>query len=311
MFGLKKTKLRPGLTGIGLHAQGVSVVSVEPGAGGRPRVSACAFRPLNGDAGGRSRVLEQLADEFDLGRRRCTTGLNRDEYSLLLTEAPEVPEEELRAAVRWRIKDLVDFPIQEATVDVFELPGGRAPGRGRSVYVVAAPNAILQRRVDLLTGAGINLDVIDVPEMAQRNLAGLLPQDQGGVVMISFGASQGLITITRDGELYLSRNLKLGLDAFADGGDVLEHYDSVVLEVQRSLDYYDSFFRMAPIGNLVIAPTPSDVSGLIEHINRNLSLSATQMNLHAYLDMEADCAPEQIPYCLGTLGAALRDGGTA
>ena len=32
-------------------------------------------------------------------------------YNLLQIEAPKVPPEELRSAVRWRVKDLIDFPI--------------------------------------------------------------------------------------------------------------------------------------------------------------------------------------------------------
>ena len=138
----------------------------------RPACGACA------------RIIGRLAGQYGLKKSRCTTALDPGEYNLLLTEAPEVPDEELRAAIRWRIKDLIDFPIQNATIELFELPGERVPGRPRSVYAVAARNEAVQRRVELMTSSGIHLDIVDIPELAQRNLAALLPQDERGVVRL-------------------------------------------------------------------------------------------------------------------------------
>jgi len=47
--------------------------------------------------------------------------------------------------------------------------------------------------------------------MAQRNLASILPEDVSGVAMLTLTETRGLITITRQGELFLSRRLDLGL----------------------------------------------------------------------------------------------------
>ena len=125
--------------------------------------------------------------------RVCTTVLDQAEYSLLLTEAPDVPVEELRAAMRWRVKDLIDFHINDATLDVFDVPGERVAGRARQMYAVAARSAVIQKRVDLLDAANINLQVIDIIELAQRNLAGLLPEDARGVALLSFTAGAGFV----------------------------------------------------------------------------------------------------------------------
>ncbi len=47
------------------------------------------FRPW-GDQG-QEKVLARVAADYDLARSRCTTMLDPNEYSLLLTEAPDVP----------------------------------------------------------------------------------------------------------------------------------------------------------------------------------------------------------------------------
>ena len=304
MLPLLKKRLLPGLTGIGLQPEGVCVVRVERAPGRAPAVTLFDFRPWGAE--GQEKVLARVAAQHDLGRSRCATVLDLNEYTLLLTEAPDVPADELRAAIRWRIKDLIDFHINDATLDVFDLPGEKAAGRARSMYAVAARSAAIQRRVDLLDAAGINLDVIDIPEMVQRNLAALLPEDVKGVVLLSFTPGGGLITITKQSEIYLSRNIDIGLDAFEQTMDANSLFDRIVLEVQRSLDYFDSHFRQAPIAHLALAPLPREIPGLVDHLKANLSVNVSTMDMSKLLDCEAEVSPALQSVCLTALGAALR-----
>lgn len=294
----------PGLTGVGLRSDGVCVVRVERATGRAPALTLLDFRPW-GDQG-QDKVLARVASDYDLGRSRCTTVLDASDYSLLLTEAPDVPPDELRAAIRWRIKDLIDFHINDATLDVFELPGEKAAGRARQMYAVAARSSVIQKRADMMHAAGINLDVIDIPEMAQRNLATLLPEDAKGVVLLSFTAGGGLITISKQAEIYLSRNIDIGLDMLASFQDTNELFDRIALEVQRSLDYYDSHFRQAPITTLALAPLPRQVPGLEEYLKANLSVSVKAMDLTKLMECEVELKPELQSSCLTVLGAALR-----
>lgn len=304
MLPFFKKKILPGLTGVGLQSDGVCIVRIERVTGRPPALTLADFRPWGDE--GQEKVLERVAGDYDLGRSRCTTVLDGSEYSLLLTEAPDVPPEELRAAIRWRVKDLIDFHINDATLDVFDLPGDKTSGRARSMYAVAARSAAIQRRADLMHAAGINLDVIDIPEMAQRNLAMLLPEDAKGVALLSFTATNGLITISKQGEIYLSRSLDVGLDALAHFADATSLFDRIVLEVQRSLDYYDSHFRQAPIATIAVAPMPREVPGLMDYLKTNLGATVAAVDLTALLDCAVEFKPELQTACLTTLGAALR-----
>ena len=299
-----KKKMLPGLTGIGLRSDGLCVVRIERATGRLPVLTLVDFRPW-GDQG-QEKVLARAAADYGLGNSRCTTVLDGNEYSLLLTEAPDVPPDELRAAIRWRIKDLIDFHINDATLDVFDLPGEKAAGRARSMYAVAARSTAIQKRADMMSAAGINLDVIDIPEMAQRNLASLLPEDAKGIVLLSFTASGGLITISRQGDIYLSRNIDIGLDALTQLSATADMFDRVALEIQRSLDYYDSHFRQSPISTIALAPLPREVPGLEDYLKTNLNASVITMDLSKLMECEVDFKPELQSACLTVLGAALR-----
>lgn len=289
-----------------MQPEGVSVARVERQPGGRSTVTLCDFRTWDG-YDDQAQMLERIAVDYGLGRARCTTLLTEGDYALLLTEAPDVPADELRAAVRWRIKDLIDFHINDATVDVFNVPTENIAGKARAIYAVAARSDAIQRRVDLMAAAAINLEVIDIAEMAQRNLAALLPEDNQGVVVLSLNDRGGLVTVTRRGEIYLSRNLDVGLEALTADEDASRHFDRIVLEIQRSLDYYDSHFRQPPVAQLFLAPSGRTLAGLMEHLNDNLDVGVSEMKLNALLDYDVQIPPALEAPCLMAIGAALRD----
>ena len=105
----------------------------------------------------------------------CATLLPARQYQLQSIDAPNVPEAEMKSAVRWRLKDFLEYPVENATVDVVAIPADQAAaGRGRSVYAVSARNQDIESRMKMFAQAKIVLRVIEVAEMAQRNLATLV-----------------------------------------------------------------------------------------------------------------------------------------
>lgn len=281
------------------------VAQVQYKNGRRPLLYAFDFHPWPAGES-QEKALARIATDYGLKRASCTTVLDQSEYSLLLTEAPDVPVDELRAAMRWRIKDLIDFHINDATIDVFDIPGDRVVGRARPMYAVAARSAVIQKRVDLLDDAGINLEVIDIAEMAQRNLAALLPEDARGVALLGFSAGSGLLTISKQGELYLSRSLDVGLDVLTQAEDATGYFDRIVLEIQRSLDYYDSHFRQPPLAGVVLVPLSRPVAGLEDYLRANLSVNVSTMDMTQLMDFRNEFDPAARARCLLTIGAALR-----
>jgi MSHA biogenesis protein MshI len=272
--------------------------------GTRPRLSLCVYESVGADE--MPKLLADKASRYQLKHSRCTTLLSEGDYQLLLTEAPDVGPDELKAALRWRVKDMIDFHINDAALDVFDLPGATPGAKAHEMYAVAARTETIQKRVDLLTTAGIGLEIIDIPELAQRNLAALLPEDAAGVALLSFKSHSGLITITRQGYLYLSRALNLGVDTLRTADDPARYFDHIVLEVQRSLDYFESHFREAPVRHLVLAPFAMPVPGLLEHLRDNLGLTVGAMDLAQLLDSDMELTLDLQARCLTTIGAALR-----
>ncbi len=302
----KRAKEKDGWLTLAVLADGVVATSIKPVAEGLPSVRFAHFLPGKPDAA----VLEKASREGHANAYHCVTLLAPGEYQLINLEAPNVPREELKTAVRWRLKDILDFPVTEATVDVLDIPVEAGQVRAQqSVFVVAARNTVIKPRQQLFLDAKIGLEVIDIPEMAQRNISALLAPENRGVAMLSFSAEGGLLTVTWRGELYLSRRIDVTLDQLLEPDHERKHasFDRITLELQRSLDNFERQYSFISIAKLVLGP--SKVSGLDDYLSSNLYTPVETLDLASVFDLGR--TPElQDPAVQGRffipLGAALR-----
>ncbi|MEO7031312.1 MAG: pilus assembly protein PilM [Herbaspirillum sp.] len=308
LFG--KIRKTTGWISVTPQSDGVLAVAVERALDGQPKVRHAVLHSLAKSS--LETVLERLAKELHVERHACTTLLAADEYQLLLVDAPNVPADELKTAIRWRLKDMLDFHVDDATIDVLDVPPDQAaPARNHSMYVVAARNQVIADRQALFTTAKIPLSVIDVPEMAQRNVSALLEPPGRGVALLSFGPEGGLLTVTFNGELYLSRRMDVHIEQLLDGdaGQQNACRERITLELQRSLDHLDRQYHFITLGKLVLAPMGSAGSILRDYLAANLYLPVETLDLTQIFDCSAVSELRQVDvqqrYFLA-LGAALR-----
>jgi MSHA biogenesis protein MshI len=296
------------LAAVNLYSDRAEVGHIRRNGSERPVVDICAQFP---NAAEPVETLHRLRRELRLERFTCATLLPSRQYQLQLIDAPNVPEAEMKAAVRWRLKDFLEYPVETATVDVVAIPMDRpAAGRGRSVYAVSARNQDIETRMKIFAAAKVHLGVIEVAEMAQRNLATLFETDQRALAMLSFSDEGGLLTFSARGELYLSRRIEISLDqlvgALPEARNQL--FERIALELQRSLDHFDRQFSHVPLARVLLAPLPDQLN-LAAYLGENLSAPVEAVNLGNVLDFhevpELREAAEQTMRWK-TLGTALR-----
>lgn len=309
--GPKSLSRRTALLGVCPSEEGLAAAVVRREPGVPPTLDFCKFLPL-ALQDNPARVLQRLIRTHRLAQLDCASALEMDSYSLLLVEAPDVPAAELKGAIRWRVKDLIDFPVDEAVIDFFELPPQKNVAAGRMLYVVAARAELVKQRADSLLDAGVKLAAIDIPELGMRNLAALLPEDVGGTAFIYLGRHRGILTLTRQGTLYFSRRLQTGTDILRVRNvdsvtpEIEGWLDSIIIEVQRSLDYYESHFTAPPIAGLVLAPFGRPIAGITEYLSGQLGLRCRELHLNELIDMPEALGVEQLAQCLPAIATALR-----
>lgn len=302
----RKTKKKDGWLTIAIQRDGVVATSVKRSDDGKPLVRFAHFLPGQPEA-----VLEKAGRDGQAAALRCVTLLTGGEYQVISIESPNVPKEEMRTAIKWRLKDMLDFPVTEATVDVLDIPVDQATGARtqQSLFAIAARNSVIAPRQKLFLDAKIDLSVIDIPEMAQRNISAMLEPEGRGVAMLSFEAEGGLLTVSFRGELYLSRRFDVSFDQLLDADHERKHaaFDRITLELQRSLDNFERQFSFISVSKLLLAPSP--VTGLDDYLSSNMYMPVETLDLASVFDFTrtpelADMA-QQARFFL-PLGAALR-----
>lgn len=304
MFSLGNSKRSGSKAGIVNADDGVAIASIRQQGKTGTCLQSCSFERLPPGDGDRQ---AQLFRDQGLGRQHCSTLLDIGEYQLLVVDAPEVPPQELRAALRWQIQELIDFHIDDAVLDVFDAPPGGPAGTRRQMYVVVARAATVRQRIDRLEQAGVNLEAIDIPELAMRNIAARLPEDAAGVATLYFSPHQCLITLTHEATLYLTRTLDFGYrDMQENASHPHELSNRLALEIQRSIDYYEQHFRQAPIRTIAILPLPVTLYGLEDALQQTLGLATRILSLSDVISCAQEPDQATAASCMLAVGSALR-----
>lgn len=262
--------------------------------------------------------------------------LDPADYQLLKVDTPPVPREELKAAARWQIKEMVDTSLEELTLDVMHV-GGDVERPHRQLFVVAARSNAIQALTDGAAAVNDQIGIVDIWETALRNLLSRqarvdeLPSRACAAVLIDEGHC--LLVVCAGDELFYTRRIEAdaGLLARArgeqPGAAVAElplgfeyqpggAFDAgatqespLVVELQRSIDVWERSWPELPLARLyvVTAAHAAEVASLIQ---RELGLRTLALDPLAAFAAERP-APEgdaalAMAACLPLLGAALR-----
>jgi len=300
VFSFKSKTRSDSLNAVVIMPDGVSSATVKQTRNGKPLLQHCAYNAL---APGQEMGALLTNVVASMGKAPCSTLLDSSDYQLLMVEAPEVPSSELKAAIRWRIRDLIDFHIDDAVLDVFDTPPSGARGVQEHLYTVVSRSAVVKEKADTLQNAGAPLEIIDIPEMALRNIAARLDQDASGQATMYFDAEQGLITLTRDATLYLARSLDIGYRQLKEAPELV---DRLALELQRSMDYYDRHFQQAPISAITLCPTPEPLPFMADQLTQQTGIDVHELSMDDLVESSSPVDDELFAHCLLAIGTALR-----
>ncbi len=294
--------------GIALDGARAGLARVQNSDGGRPKLAVRVVETDGPDTDWTDRTAS-CAGDLNLDRTPVSAVLGADAYQLQLLEMPNVPADELLAAVRWRLKDLINFPFEEAVIELLEMPPHANPGAPQTGYAVVTRRTEVLEQIELMKRADLRMDVIDIPELCLRNIAVRLPQDAEGVAFLHFTEDCGYLTITRNGVLHLTRRLDTGrraLEAAASDDFAMQDLvGGIALDVQRSLDYYESHYDCRPVRQIVLGPG-AGLDALPAGLTEHLGLSVEWIVFEQLFKLDDEISPEEQGGCLIAVGAALR-----
>ena len=298
-------KFEDGWMAVVKRSQRLDLAHVIRPAGQRPEIRSFDSFHIETDE---ADALMRLARSRGLKHYRCTTLLGESDYRMAQVDAPSVPAEERIQAMRWRLKDVVDFPLDTAALAIADIP--LEGGRQASAFAVAAPAAAVGEKMGKFQQAKVRLEAIDIPEMAVRNVAVLFEEANRGLAFLLLSEEGSLLIITYKGELYLSRRIEMNAEALApdDAERRGQMRERLALELQRTLDNFDRQYGFISVSRLLVA-TEQDSAGLTAALAENLYIPVQAMDLALVADFNALpelAQAERQAQGLLAIGAALR-----
>ncbi|KFZ37811.1 hypothetical protein HR45_08115 [Shewanella mangrovi] len=189
-------------------------------------------------------LFSQLAADFGAASLQVVLGAGR--YQLLSADKPNVPDDELQQALLWSVKDMVATPVSDIHLDYFELPSNAVS----KLQVVITERQEMSKLALAATNNGFDLVGITIEELMSANL--FIDDNQAHMVVSHVPGEEVLLTVIRDGELWMQRRLRGfgALDSFTEDDLRFRVADSLSLEIQRSMDFFESQLRQAPVSSI-------------------------------------------------------------
>jgi MSHA biogenesis protein MshI len=211
-----------------------------------------------------NQAFEQLKVQF--GHVRMQLVLSYAHYQLLQADKPNVDSTEIAQALIWAIKDMVSEPVGNIHLDYFE--SSIIPNAKLSV-VVSSRELLMQLasacKANSLTVAGISIE-----ELVLRHM---LPNDSMAHMLVAhLPQKELLLMVVKAGEVLMQRRVR-GFNQLSKATyDELQQgiADNLSLEIQRSMDYFESQLRQAPVTSITIA-ADGDSSALANLVGANFN----------------------------------------
>lgn len=193
--------------------------------------------------------LNKMVGDLDLTNTPCHVVFSTAKYQLLQIDRPQVPDTELKQALKWAVKDQV-VAQGDLVVDYVDLPA-QTSGADK-INVVALPESDVLEVCDGLQRTGLILQSIGAAELATCDL---LEESNDAVMTLVQQAGYDLcLNIVKKGQLYFSRRLRgyENLSTFNEQELQMGVGDNLSVDIQRSMDYFESQLKQAPVKKILL-----------------------------------------------------------
>lgn len=297
LFSLAKSDSQ---IGVEFLPDGVAIAQVRSGKENSGQILRSEFIKADGDTA-KLEGLKSWVRDHRLQKNPCVCVIGSDDCDVYQVERPEVEAAELLPAVTWKIKDLVNYDISQAVVDSYPMPVS-SKNNQQQVGVVAAKASVVGEYVESIKSTSMNLVAIDIQELVRSNLDVVKRVTEPTIAVLSLAKKNGLLSVYSNGDLYVSREFKIGIDQLAlVTSEDQSVFDSILLEIQRSLDYFESYYGMGSVAQLHMFPQVPVVEKMALYM-QNL----TNLELEFISAESADASIVLDPNCFHAYCAALR-----
>lgn len=226
--------------------------------------------------------LVSYVQQHKLTNTDCYVTLTSHWYQLLQADQPKVKEDEIYPSLAWPLKELL--PPNTDYVYDYMTPPAQVAGQSK-LNVVAIPRKDIISIANGIYDAQIKLCNISIEETATIELTP--PTSDAVMSLVQEHGEEIVLNIVKNGEMYFTRRLKgfENLGSFSEQELSMGITESLCVQIQRSMDYFESQLRQSPVRKVLLKLDTNLTETLASQIQENMNLPV--------LNFEPDivCAP--------------------
>ncbi|MZP28487.1 type IV pilus assembly protein PilM [Heliobacterium undosum] len=267
---------------------------------------------------------------------------------------PHMPEEELRASLRWELEKYVPLSADDYVYDYLHQGFIDVEGdRMAQLLLVAIPREEVVRHFECLKGAGLTVTAVETSSFALNRLLNVVREnDLRTYGCLDMGNDRSTFTVFREGKVQFIRFIQLGaarleeslgqtfpVETFqlrqmiaeaavtaearetdeSDGVTVNSQavqmqfllqsfFSDLLVEVRRSLDFYNLQYRDSSFSHLVLCGGLSRLRGIDAYFTQEFKLPVSVVDMQTSLvaQIKPDCLELLTPDMAVVTGLALR-----
>lgn len=296
----KEAKLTIGLD-IGSSTVKVLALGPRKGSGMRPIVAQNVVGLEAGQDVDASEAIRTAISPLQVPLRSVNLSVSGQWVIMRIVEMPTMKPAEMKQALPFEAQRYLPFNVQDVIIDGVVL--GAADAHKSWVLIVACKKELIDRRVDWVKRAGLDVALIDVDAVALANAllaAGNGTAAHGTRAIMNVGAQQTNVVIFQGATPYLVRDIPWGGEKLSRAvgeqvgvdpesvkkeliqsatspelqGAVKAASEALVTELQLSFDYFENRFGQPPDTVLVtggLSQCAPFLEGLKTHLMRTVT----------------------------------------
>ncbi|MBQ4799459.1 MSHA biogenesis protein MshI [Pseudoalteromonas sp. MMG006] len=167
-------------------------------------------------------------------------------YQIVQMDKPNLSDEEIIQSLPWTAKDLVDIAPENIVADFIDYPI-TLPMQSSKMNVFITNKLQLLPFIDSFEHTKSVLRAMTSEEMILVTLFG--SHKEAHMLIVQHVGHEPRILIIRDGQLLLARRLN-GFLGISDKDQNQEQVEALGLEIQRSMDFFESQLKQPPIRSI-------------------------------------------------------------
>ena len=189
--------------------------------------------------------------------------LSQDMYHMVQVDKPEMAEEDITTALPWTLGELVPYESSNMVLDYVDYPVKSRTG-GQKIDVFAAEKSSLAAvAASMAKKNDKQLTHIHTKEVLATEM---VPNDDyARLLIIQEPNSEPFLMIVRSQAIWLARRLRGFVSKVNEQTDLSQLSDTLGLEIQRSMDFYESQLKQPPL-KAILFKTPLDCVQVIERL---------------------------------------------